>query len=374
MAAREIQTFVLAERPTGNVEVGKTFKMEKGPAPTADQLKDGEILVEALYLSLDPAMRGWLNDMRSYVPPVAIGEKMRGASVAKVLASKNANVKEGSLVTGFTGWTEVAILGDKQFEVVELPKGAEVTDALGVLGMTGLTAYFGLLRIGKPQKGDTVVVSGAAGATGSVVAQIAKLKGCRVVGIAGTDDKCAWLKSDLGLDEALNYKSPTFKEDFKKATPDYINVYYDNVGGEILDMALARAAFRSRFVMCGSISGYNNPNKEASAGIKNLFNVTAQRIHMEGFIVFDFLADYAEGRRELSQWLADGSPQAQGHHRQGRPPAGRAGLQPPLRGQEHRQAPGRGQALRGQRRWFPVVIWSKLCDFLRIWFQSSGRE
>ncbi|KAK7941329.1 nadp-dependent leukotriene b4 12-hydroxydehydrogenase [Apiospora aurea] len=293
MAAREIQTFVLAERPTGNVEVGKTFKMEKGPAPTADQLKDGEILVEALYALL-----------RS---PVAIGEKMRGASVAKVLASKNANVKEGSLVTGFTGWTEVAILGDKQFEVVELPEGAEVTDALGVLGMTGLTAYFGLLRIGKPQKGDTVVVSGAAGATGSVVAQIAKLKGCRVVGIAGTDDKCAWLKSDLGLDEALNYKSPTFKADFAKATPDYINVYYDNVGGEILDLALARAAFRARFVMCGSISGYNNPNKEASAGIKNLFNVTAQRIHMEGFIVFDFLADYAEGRRELSQWLADGS-------------------------------------------------------------------
>ncbi|KAK7923458.1 zinc-binding dehydrogenase [Apiospora marii] len=307
MAAREIQTFVLAERPTGNVEVGKTFRMEKGPAPTADQLKDGEILVEALYLSLDPAMRGWLNDMRSYVPPVAIGEKMRGASVAKVLASKNANVKEGSLVTGFTGWTEIAILGDKQFEVVELPKGAEVTDAVGVLGMTGLTAYFGLLKIGKPVKGDTVVVSGAAGATGSVVAQIAKLKGCRVVGIAGTDDKCAWLKQDLGLDEALNYKSPTFKEDFKKATPDFINVYYDNVGGEILDMALARAAFRSRFVMCGSISGYNNPNKEASAGIKNLFNVTAQRIHMEGFIVFDFIADYAEGRRELSQWLADGS-------------------------------------------------------------------
>ncbi|KAK8140175.1 NADPH-dependent quinone reductase tdiC [Apiospora sp. TS-2023a] len=307
MAAREIQTFVLAERPTGNVEVGKTFRLEKGPAPTADQLKDGEILVEALYLSLDPAMRGWLNDMRSYVPPVQIGEKMRGASVAKVLASKNANVKEGALVTGFTGWTEIAILADKQFEVVELPKGAEVTDAVGVLGMTGLTAYFGLLKIGKPVKGDTVVVSGAAGATGSVVAQIAKLKGCRVVGIAGTDDKCAWLKQDLGLDEALNYKSPTFKEDFKKATPDFINVYYDNVGGEILDMALARAAFRSRFVMCGSISGYNNPNKEASAGIKNLFNVTAQRIHMEGFIVFDFIADYAEGRKELSQWLADGS-------------------------------------------------------------------
>ena len=169
--------------------------------------------------------------------------------------------------------------------------------------MTGLTAYFGLLRIGNPKPGDTVVVSGAAGATGSIVGQIAKIKGARVVGIAGSDDKCAWLKEELGFDEAINYKSATFKEDFAKATPDFINVYFDNVGGEILELALNRAAFKARFVMCGSISGYNNPSK---VGVRNISQVTVQRIHMEGFIVFDFAAEYAEGRRELGQWLADG--------------------------------------------------------------------
>lgn len=171
--------------------------------------------------------------------------------------------------------------------------------------MTGMTAWTGLENIGKPKAGETVVVSGAAGATGSVVGQIAKNRGARVVGIAGSDEKCKWLKEELGFDAALNYKSPTFKDDFVAATPDHIDVYWDNVGGEILDLALIRAGFHSRFVMCGAISGYNSPGKQ-SKGIRNLFNVVAQRIHMEGFIVFDFAEDYPRARQELANWLAEG--------------------------------------------------------------------
>ncbi|KAI0014691.1 hypothetical protein F4780DRAFT_187889 [Xylariomycetidae sp. FL0641] len=306
--ARENKSFVLAERPKADIIPGQTFKLETKPAPTADDLKDGQVLVEALYLSLDPAMRGWLNDARSYMPPVQIGEVMRGGAICRVLASKSSKVKQGDLVMAFCGWTEVAIIDEAQADPIQLPKNARITDAISVLGMTGLTAYFGLDKIGKPQKGDTVVVSGAAGATGSVVGQICKLKGCRVVGIAGTDEKCAWLKNELGFDEVLNYKSDSFRADFKAATPDYINVYWDNVGGEILEMALDRAAFRARFVMCGSISGYNSPGKE-SKGVRNIFQVTAQRIHMEGFIVFDFASEYARGRKDLAQWLEEGKLQ-----------------------------------------------------------------
>ncbi|KAI0399949.1 hypothetical protein F4802DRAFT_526417 [Xylaria palmicola] len=304
--ARENKTFVLAERPKAHVIPGQTFRLEKGTAPTADDLKDGQLLVESLYLSLDPAMRGWLNDARSYVPPVGIGEKMRGFAISRVLASKSDCAKEGDLVTGGIGWTEVGILNEKDVEKVEIPKGGKATDLLGVLGMTGMTAYTGLHNIGKPKAGETVVVSGAAGATGSVVGQIAKLRGCRVVGIAGSDEKCAWLRDELGFDAAINYKKDTFVKDLAEATPDFIDVYWDNVGGEILEAALNRAKFRARFVMCGSISGYNEPGKQASRGIRNLFQVVAQRIHMEGFIVFDYAQDYALARREIGAWLAEG--------------------------------------------------------------------
>ncbi|KAI1196124.1 hypothetical protein F5X97DRAFT_223419 [Nemania serpens] len=303
--ARENKTFVLAKRPTEHIVPGETFKLKVTPAPTADDLKDGQALIETLYLSLDPAMRGWINDMRSYVTPVAIGEKMRGGVIARVIASKTPAAKEGDFVTASIGWTEVAIVGEKEFQKYEVPKGGKLTDLLGVLGMTGMTAWTGLHRIGKPKAGETVVVSGAAGATGSVVGQIAKLRGSRVVGIAGSDDKCAWLKSELGFDVALNYKSPTFKEDFAAATPDYIDMYWDNVGGEILELALTRAKKNARFVMCGSISGYNALGRETK-GIRNLAIVVSQRIRMEGFIVFDFLEDYPAAREEIGKWLSEG--------------------------------------------------------------------
>lgn len=191
-----------------------------------------------------------LTDVRSYVPPVQIGEKMRGAVIAKVLASKSAKFAEGNYVTCSTGWTEQAVAKEKELTLLEVPVGGKVTDALGVLGMTGLTAYFGLIDVGKVKAGDFVVVSGAAGATGSVVCQIAKLKGAKVLGLAGSDDKVEWLK-DLGCDGALNYKDPNFRAQFKEATKDLIDVFFDNVGGEILEMALSRAKAHSRFVMCG---------------------------------------------------------------------------------------------------------------------------
>ncbi|KAI1363607.1 hypothetical protein F5Y08DRAFT_340432 [Xylaria arbuscula] len=303
--ARENKKFVLAQRPKAHVVPGETFRLEKEPAPTADELKDGQILLETLYLSLDPAMRGWLNDARSYLPPVGIGETMRGGTLSRVVATKSPKVKEGDIVNAAIGWTEYKIVGEKDVEKLEVPKGGQITDLLGVLGLTGLTAYFGLDKIGKPKAGETVVVSGAAGATGSIVGQIAKLRGCRVVGIAGSEEKCEWLKKDLGFDAALNYKSENFRKEFEAATPDYVDVYWDNVGGEILETALNRANKHSRFVMCGSISGYNEPGKE-SKGIRNLFHVVAQRIHMEGFIVFDFFDEFARARKDISEWVAEG--------------------------------------------------------------------
>lgn len=307
--ARQNVSYHLAERPKPDLVPGKTFEKRTNPAPTADQLKDGQVLVESLYLSLDPAMRPMLNDVRSYVPPVQIGELMRGTAISRVLASKSPKAKTGDFVNASIGWQQVGIIADSAFEVVEVPEGSKVTDALGVLGLTGLTAYFGLAKIGKPKKGDTVVVSGAAGATGSVVGQIAKLSGAKVIGIAGSDDKCDWLVKDLGFDAALNYKSPTFGKDLAKATPDFIDVYWDNVGGEILEAALSRAKKNARFVMCGSISGYNTSGKDAPKGIRNLFNVVSQRIHMEGFIVFDFLSEYPQARKELTAWLREGKIQ-----------------------------------------------------------------
>ena len=298
--ARESVSLILAERPTDDIIPGKTFARRVESVPTAADLNDGQVLAESLYLSLDPAMRGWIRgkapalpaartrrepladgvtDRRSYMPPVQVGEVMRGGVVSRVLASKSSRAKEGDIVVSYAGWREVAVLGEAQFEPpFPLPANAKLTDLLGVFGTTGLTAYFGLEKIADVKPGETVVVSGAAGATGSIVGQIAKLKGAKVIGIAGTDDKARWLTQDLGFDVALNYKDPDFRTRFNEATVDYIDVYWDNgrapppgparskghwrsdhpaVGGEILDMALGRANEFARFVMCGGISQYN---------------------------------------------------------------------------------------------------------------------
>jgi NADPH-dependent curcumin reductase CurA len=208
----------LAERPTDKIVPGKTFTTKRQPIPDASTLKDGEVLFQTMYLSLDPAMRGWLNDTRSYIPPVQIGETMRGYGIGLIVSSKSPSFPVGTYASGMCGWSEYAVLPAKDLEALDLPQGAVPTDALGVLGMTALTAYFGILDVGKVKKGDFVVVSGAAGATGSVVGQIAKIQGARVLGLAGGDDKVKWLKEELGFDDALNYKDPDFAKKFRAAT------------------------------------------------------------------------------------------------------------------------------------------------------------
>ncbi|KAL9132829.1 MAG: hypothetical protein Q9175_005992 [Cornicularia normoerica] len=301
------QTVVLAERPKGDIQPGKTFKMQAQKRLSSDDLEAGQALVETIYLSLDPAMRGWLNDARSYVPPVPIDGVMRGAVIARVVASKSSKYEIGCYLSAGCGWREQAIVEDKDGDVQKLhvPKGGRLTDALGVLGLTGLTAYFGLIDVGKVKAGDFVVVSGAAGATGSVVCQIAKLKGATVLGLAGSDDKVDWLK-DLGCDDALNYKDADFAKKFRTSTKGLIDVFFDNVGGEILDLALSRAKPHSRFVICGAISQYNSTEPK---GPKNYLMVISMRIRMEGFIVLDYKDQYPAARQELSKWLVEGKIQ-----------------------------------------------------------------
>ncbi|KAF5715766.1 hypothetical protein FMUND_6683 [Fusarium mundagurra] len=302
--ARDNLSIVLAERPTTDIIPGQTFTQKTSPAPTPADLQDGQILVETLYLSLDPAMRGWLRDMRSYLPPVQIGQTMRGACACRVLASKSKQAKEGDIVSALTGWTEFAILPEGRFEPASLYPGLQdPKDMLSALGMTSLTAWVGMSKIADPKPGELVVVSGAAGATGSVAGQIAKLKGARVVGIAGGDDKCKWLTEELGFDVALNYKADDFKEKFAEATKDYIDVYYDNVGGDILDMCLMRAKEHARFIECGLVSQYNAAKPQ---GPRAFSQIVTMRIRMQGFIVLDHVKDFPAARAELAQWIAEG--------------------------------------------------------------------
>lgn len=295
----------LAHRPVGPIIPGHTFRVEPVPAPVPSDLSEGEVLLETLYISLDPAMRGWLDDVRSYVPPVQIGEVMRAFCICRVLASRSPKASPGDVVTAMNGIREIGILSDKHIEKPAfLPPGGKTTDLLGCLGMTGLTAYFGMMKIGNVKKGDTVVVSAAAGATGSVAVQIAKIQGAKkVIGTAGSDEKCRWLMEEGGVDVALNYRDPEFRRKFKEATREFVDVYFDNVGGEQLDMALARANKGARFVMCGGISQYNAKDKQ---GPKNIANVITMRIRMEGFIVFDYADEYPTALGQLAQWLAEG--------------------------------------------------------------------
>ncbi|KIV93040.1 hypothetical protein PV10_04285 [Exophiala mesophila] len=302
------KTVVLAKRPKADIIPGETFKLKTdNPKPTANDLKDGQVLFQSNYLSIDPAMRGWLNDTRSYVPPVQIGEVMRGHVIGTIIASKDPKFPVGSHATAMAGWSEFAVIttSDKtqSLEKIQVPKGGQLTDGLAVLGITGLTAYFGILDVGKVKAGDFVVVSGAAGATGSVVGQIAKLKGATVLGLAGSDDKVRWLTEELGFDSALNYKDPDFFKKFRAATKNLIDVFFDNVGGDILDLALSRAKPHARFVMCGGISQYNSAVQK---GPKNYLMIVSMRIRMEGFIVFDYAKEYPRALRDLSQWLSEG--------------------------------------------------------------------
>ncbi|MGZ5063363.1 MAG: NADP-dependent oxidoreductase [Usitatibacter sp.] len=265
--------------------------------------REGEFAVKISHLSLDPAMRGWMNEGKSYIRPVAIGEVMRAGGAGKVIASRHPEFQVGDTVAGNFGVQQYAISDGKGARKVDT-RFAPLPTYLGALGMPGMTAYFGLLDIGKPKPGETVVVSGAAGAVGSVVGQIAKIKGCRVIGIAGGQDKCRYLTQTLHFDGAIDYKNEDVKAALKAHCPDGIHVYFDNVGGDILEAALGRIALHARIVICGAISQYNSTTPPK--GPANYLSLLVNRASMTGMIVFDYADRYEDGAREMAQWIAQG--------------------------------------------------------------------
>jgi NADPH-dependent curcumin reductase CurA len=290
--------WVLASRPVGMVGPSSFERRSREvPEPAA-----GELIVRNLYLSLDPAMRGWISEARGYMPPVAIGEVMRGGCVAEVINSRHRAFSPGELVFGMFGWQEYAVSDGTG--VLRVPDGVSPTLALGALGWTSLTAYFGLTEIGRPQPGETVVVSGAAGATGSAVGQLARLRGARVIGIAGGRAKCDWIVDELGFDAAIDYRSEDVRARLKDLCPDGIDVYWDNVGGEILEAALGRLAVHARVVYCGAISSYNATSPPP--GPRNYMQLLIRRARLEGFLVFDYVDRIDEALAELVPLVQSG--------------------------------------------------------------------
>ena len=300
METRINRQWRLAARPEGMVG-DEHFRWVEEPAP--EVTADGQVLVRTLYLSCDPTQRGWMA-RDTYLPAVAIGEVMRSFGVGRVLESRHPAYAAGQLVQGQLGWQDYALLDGSSARLSVVPEGVPIPIAMSVLGITGLTAYFGLLEIGRPQTGETVVVSGAAGATGSVAGQIARLQGCRVVGIAGGPDKCRWLVGEARFDAAIDYRNEDVAARLAELCPDGIDIYFDNVGGEILDAALARLAFKGRVVLCGAIADYNR--SELGPGPRNYLNLLLQRGRMEGFIILDFLERAGEAVAELGRWVEAG--------------------------------------------------------------------
>lgn len=288
----------LIARPVGEPTTD-CFQIEENETA---ELQDGQVLVQVQYLSIDPAMRGWMNEGKSYIRPVKIGEVMRALGAGVVVESKHADFKAGDFVTAGTGVQEYAVLDAKELVKVDT-NFVPLPSYLGTLGMSGLTAYFGILDTGQPKEGETVVVSGAAGAVGSVVGQIAKIKGCRVVGIAGGEDKCKYVVEELGFDACVDYKKGNLRADLKEACPNGVDVYFDNVGGEILDTVLTLINLRARIVICGAISQYNATELK---GPKNYLSLLVNRARMEGIVVFDNAANYGKAIKEMAGWIAQG--------------------------------------------------------------------
>lgn len=295
--------WLLKQRPQGMV-TKNDFEYVESPMPSAD-LAAGDILVKNLYLSFDPAMRGWMDDVPSYLPPVALGEPMRASSVSEVIESQTADFPVGTLIQGMYGWQEYAVASASDLMPPRaLPEGTPPTMPLSIFGATSLTAYFGLLDVGALQTGETVLVSGAAGATGSAVAQIAKIKGCRVVGIAGGKEKCDWLLDSCHLDAVIDYKSEALGQRIGELCPDGVNVFFDNVGGEILEAAIDHMAEKGRIVLCGQIASYNDVS--GGQGPRNIFKLIVNRIRMEGFVMIDYLDRIDEAMNDLVPWVMEG--------------------------------------------------------------------
>jgi NADPH-dependent curcumin reductase len=294
----------LAARPVGDVKASDwQFTEEAVAAPD-----EGGVLVKTLMLSLDPAMRGWMNEGKSYIPPVGIGEVMRAGGVGQVIASRNPAFAVGDTVLGSPGVQEYALVAADQIRRTGLTKIdlrlGSAAQWLNVLGMPGMTGYFGLMDVGQPQPGETLVVSGAAGAVGQTVGQLGKVKGCRVVGIAGGPDKCRFVTEELGFDACIDYKAGSVRDGLKAHCPEGVDIYFDNVGGEILDHVLARIRRKARIIICGAISQYNNTTPVQ--GPKNYLSLLVNRARMEGIVVFDYAARYGIAVAEMAGYLKDG--------------------------------------------------------------------
>ncbi|MGH7898313.1 MAG: NADP-dependent oxidoreductase [Candidatus Binatia bacterium] len=292
--------WILRSRPVG-LPTRENFELREEPVP---EIVEGQFLARNLYLSCDPAQRAWMS-RDTYVPMIPLGDVMHSGATAEVIASKHPGFRPGDIVSGMFGWQDYAVSEGKGFmPVTKLPPGMPIPASMSSLGVTGLTAYFGLLDVGKPKAGETVVVSGAAGATGSIAAQVAKIVGARVIGIAGGSNKCSTLTGELGLDAAIDYRSEPVGRRLAELCPRGIDVYFDNVGGEMLDAALGRIALGGRIVLCGAISGYND--SDLPAGPRNYTNLIVRRARMEGFLVTDYAARFPQAIAELARWAGEG--------------------------------------------------------------------
>ncbi|MFB4162756.1 NADP-dependent oxidoreductase [Alteribacillus sp. JSM 102045] len=297
---RKNEQIILAKRPQGIPNMD-TFEFKQTDIPEPEK---NEVLVRTLYVSVDPYMRGRMREGKSYVTPFPLGEVITGGVIGEVIQSKADEFNEGDIVIGHLGWQEFSTARSNEIRSID-PDAAPISTHLGILGMPGLTAYFGLLDIGQPKEGETVVVSGAAGAVGSTAGQIAKIKGARVVGIAGTNEKIAYLKEQLGFDEAINYKTEnSIKSALKQACPEGVDVYFDNVGGEISDAVISQFNTFARMPVCGAISSYNNTEPDLGPRIQPQLIKT--RALVKGFLIGDYSSQYKEGARDLGRWLREG--------------------------------------------------------------------
>ena len=299
---------VLAQRPTAMVDESTT-RLEQHEMP---DLQDGEALVKVRYISIDPTIRTWMDDAPGYLPPIAVDDVVRSGGIGEVIESRTDAYTQGEMLFGMTGWQDWVIADQGERAMQKLPPGVPPTSALGVFGITGMTAYFGMTDVGRVKEGDVVVVSGAAGATGSTAGQIAKIKGAaKVVGIAGGPEKCAWIVEELGFDEAIDYKNEKVAARLRETCPDGLDLYFDNVGGSILNDCLGQIALRGRVVLCGAISSYNS--REAAAGPVNYINLLIRRGRMEGFIILDYFDRFPQAQAEVGGWLSEGRIKAAEH-------------------------------------------------------------
>jgi NADPH-dependent curcumin reductase CurA len=299
-AAATQRVIKMAAHPAGALK-DSDFELVDAPVP---EPAEGEALVRTLYLSLDPAIRVWMNGVDTYVPGIHVGDVMRAGGLGEVVQSRNPSYHEGDLVFGMMQWSDYAIAGTGPEGMMTVPRQEPITAFLSVYGVTGLTAYFGMFDVGQAKEGETVVVSGAAGAVGSVAGQIGKIIGCRVVGIAGGPEKCAWVTDELGFDAWIDYKSEDVGARLRETCPDGIDVFFDNVGGEILDAALAQISLHARVVLCGAISQYDTA--DFAPGPRNILNLIPQRGRMEGFIVIDYRDRFLDAILQLGQWVQEG--------------------------------------------------------------------